>query len=298
MSSDLTMQPAYKATMERLEEQKHTSPKGVAYWNAREIMRTLGYEEWRNFENTIARAMLACDGTGIDAQKHFVETTAMLAIGSGAEREGRDYFLSRPAAYLVAMNGDPAKPEIAAAQAYFAVQTRRMEIEDAKAADEKRLEEREKVTVAFKLASGAAKKAGVPNTHQPIFHDARYQGIYDAASAADVRRKKGIPDDANPFDYFGALELSMHEFQMNLAADVLGREGIKNEAHAIRRNFEIGKHVRGTVLTAGGTDPLKIKIAEPIAEVKKRLKPPRTAKTKAVEAKKPVAKNRGKTTGG
>lgn len=296
MSSDLTMQPAYRATMERLEAQKHVSAKGVAYWHAREIMRTLGYEEWRNFENTIARAKSACEGTGIDAEKHFVETTAMLSIGSGsAEREGRDYFLSRPAAYLIAMNGDPSKPEIAAAQAYFAVQTRRMEMEDAKAADEKRLEEREKVTVAFKLVSRAAKRAGVQNNHQPIFHDARSQGIYDAKSAADVRRDKGIPDNVNPFDYFGALELSMHEFQMNLAADVLGREGIKNEAQAIRRNLEVAQHVRSSVLAAGGTDPIKIKIAEPIAEVKKRLKPPRAIKPKVLKenaAKKPAKKGK------
>ena len=93
----------------------------------------------------------------------------------------------------------------------------------------------------------------------------------------------------------------MHEFQMNLAADVIGREGIKNEAQAIRRNLEIGKHVRGTVLAAGGTDPLKLKIAEPIAEVKKRLKPPRAAKPKVVkvakgDAIKKVSK-KGKSTG-
>ena len=117
MSSDLTTQPSYKAPMERLEQQKHMSPKGVPYWLAREIMPTLGYLDWRNFENAIDRAKEACASTGIEPEKHFVETTAMLPIGSGAEREGRDYFLSRPAAYLVAMNGDPAKPEIAAAQA-------------------------------------------------------------------------------------------------------------------------------------------------------------------------------------
>jgi DNA-damage-inducible protein D len=270
--------------MERLEQQKRTSPKGIPYWLAREITSTLGYQEWRNFENTIERAKEACRGTGIDPEKHFVETTVMLPIGGGAEREGRDYFLSRPAAYLVAMNGDPVKPEIAAAQAYFAVQTRRMEIEDAKTADERRLEEREKVTVAFKLVSRAAKKAGVANTRQPNFHDARYRGIYDASSAAAVRQKKGIPKDANPFDYFGALELSMHEFQMNLAVDVIGREGIKSEGRAIHRNFEIGKDVRDTVLRSGGTPPEKIKIAEPISEVKRRLKPPKAAKPKRAKS--------------
>ena len=296
MTSDLTMQPSYKATMERLEQQKHLSPKGVPYWLAREIMPTLGYVEWRNFENTIDRAKAACEGTGIDAEKHFVGTTVMLPIGEGAEREGRDYFLSRPAAYLVAMNGDPTKPEIAAAQAYFTVQTRRMEIEDAKTADEKRLEEREKVTVAFKLVSRVAKKAGVSNSHQPIFHDARYRGIYDAPSAAAVRQKKGIPQEANPFDYFGALELSMHEFQMNLAADVIGREGIRNENRAIQRNVEIGKDVRKTVLKSGGTPPEEIKIAEPISEVKKRLKPPRPAKAKEEKRGKKIPAKRNKET--
>ena len=284
MSDDLIMQPAYQATMQKLEQQKHVSPKGVPYWFAREIMPTLGYRDWRNFENTLTRAKEAFGGADVDADKHFVETTAMLVVGGGAERKGRDYFLSRPAAYLIAMNGDPSKPEIAAAQTYFAVQTRRMELEDAKTDDEKRLEEREKITVAFKGVSRAAKKAGVANTHQSYFHDARYKGIYDADSAAAVRHDKGIPDSANPFDYFGALELSMHEFLMNLAADVISREGIRDEAKAIQRNLEIAQHVRGTITASRGTDPLKIKIAEPIAEVRKRLKPPKAKKVNLPKA--------------
>ncbi len=247
-------------------------------------MPTLGYQDWRNFENTISRAKAAFEGVSVDANKHFVETTAMLPIGQGAEREGRDYFLSRPAAYLIALNGDPGKPQIAAAQAYFTVQTRRMEIEDAKSDDEKRLDEREKVTIAFKQVSKSAKKAGVPDQKQAIFHDARYQGIYDAKSAAEVRRDKGIPEGGNPFDYFGALELSMHEFQMNLTADVLAKEGIKDESRAIRRNKEIGKDLRKTVLNSGGTPPEKIKIAEPISVVKKRLAPPKAIAEKKLRA--------------
>ncbi|ADJ23701.1 DNA-damage-inducible protein D [Hyphomicrobium denitrificans ATCC 51888] len=285
MSNDLTMQPAYQATMERLEQAKRISPKGVPYWLAREIMPIMGYQSWRNFEKTLGRAKEAFGAIHEDADKHFVETDTMLLIGGGAERSGKDYFLSRPAAYLIAMNGDPAKPEIAAAQAYFAVQTRRMEIEDARTKDEKRLEGREKATVAFKKVSSVAKKAGVANTHQPFFHDARYQGIYRATSAAAVREAKGIPDGANPFNYFGALELSMHEFQMNLAADVIAREGIKDETTAIQRNLDVARHVRSTIDAAGGTDPMKIEIAEPIDEVKKRLAPPKPPK--ATKAKKP-----------
>jgi DNA-damage-inducible protein D len=278
MSHDLTLMPEYKATMERLEQLKRTSEKGVSYWLAREIMPALGYLDWRNFTNVIDRARAACGGVGIDGDKHIVATTKMSVIGNDAQREVEDFFLSRPAAYLLALNGDPSKAEIAAAQTYFAIQTRRMEVADARTADEKRVEQRDKTTVAFKRVSGVAKKAGVPNERQALFHDARHQGLYDGLSAPEVRKRKGIPEGENPFNVYGALELSTHEFQMNLAADVITREGIEEEGVAIQRNLEVARDVRETIKKAGGTPPIQWKIEEPISAVKKRLKPAKAAK--------------------
>lgn len=143
------------------------------------------------FPNVIGKAMAACAGNHLEPSKHFVETGKMVELGSDANRQVVDYFLSRPACYLIAMNGDPTKIEIAGAQAYFAVQTRRMEIQDQRLQDEKRVELRERVSGAFKRVSGVAKQAGVPNNKQPIFHDARARGLYHAGIFSLVSASRG-----------------------------------------------------------------------------------------------------------
>jgi DNA-damage-inducible protein D len=198
----------------------------------------------------------------------------MVEVGSGARREVDDYFLSRAACYLVAMNGDPGKPEVAAAQAYFTVQTRRMELADEKAKQmanyEKRLELREKVSRSVRRVSGVAKDAGVKR--HALFHDARYRGLYGGLGGRDIKRRKGLPEKENPFDHFGALELSAHEFQMNLAADVIAKEAIKTEEGAIQRNRGVGEQVRDTIKRSGGTMPENLPLEEPIHDVKKLVR--------------------------
>ena len=97
----------------------------IEYWFARELMGTLGYGRWENFEKSIKRAMESCESQGIAIEDHFREVTKMVQIGSSAKRKIKDYMLTRYACYLIAMNGDPQKEEIAFAQSYFAVQTRK-----------------------------------------------------------------------------------------------------------------------------------------------------------------------------
>jgi DNA-damage-inducible protein D len=113
----------HKHTMERLEALKHTSAKGIDYWMAREIGPVLGYAVWAGFEPVIDRAAAAMQASSLDPSHHIVRTDKMMERGKGARVAGRDYFLTRGACYVIAMNGDPAKPEIAAAQLYFAART-------------------------------------------------------------------------------------------------------------------------------------------------------------------------------
>lgn len=271
MAQDLSQSPNYKNTIERLEAVKRVTTEGTDFWTAREIHTILGYPNWREFDAVIKRAEAAFVGNGVDPSHQIVLTHKMMAVGNGAQIKGDDYFLGRPACHLIAMNGDPIKPEIAAAQAYFIVQTRRMEIEDAKSDDLKRLELREKVTKSVKVVSGVAQNAGVRSKMQGVFHDQRYQGLY-GIGLRDLRSIKGLSEKDNLLDRAGLLELSMHEFQMNLAADVISKSNTKNEGHAIRTNLEVAQKVRDTVLNSGGTKPEKLPLERPIKEIKKQLK--------------------------
>ena len=101
---------------------------GVEFWYARDLMSNLGYQQWRNFENAISNAISACENGGNRALDHFAEVSKMVTIGSGANRYVKDYMLTRYACYLIAQNGDPRKEEIAFAQSYFAIQTRKQEL--------------------------------------------------------------------------------------------------------------------------------------------------------------------------
>lgn len=277
MSEDLIPSPAQAHTMNQLELLKKLSAGGQEYWFAREILPVLGYETWRRFQDVIERAKAACAGNQLNHENHFVQTGKMVGVGSEASREIADYFLSRPACYLIAMNGDPTKPQIAAAQVYFAVQTRRMELDDHKSEDQKRLELRKKVSQSFRRVSSVAKNAGVRNSMQGVFHDARFRGLYLSPAAA-VKRAKGLKERDNLFDYAAPLELSAHDFQMNLAADVIDRERVKVEQQAINKNLEIAQKVRGAIDESGATLPENLKLAERITVVKKRIAA--SAKTK------------------
>src|SRR5271157_3241516 len=142
--------------MRALDQKKRTAPNGEDYWMGRDIQAILGYTEWRNFESVIKKAKMACDGSGVQSSYHFVETNKLISAGKGAELERADCYLTRYACYLIAMNGDSSKPEVAAAQAYFAVQTRRQELSE----QEKRVALRERVRVSNKILAGTAERSG------------------------------------------------------------------------------------------------------------------------------------------
>lgn len=270
MPQEITNLPEYRATMDKLERLKHLSSQGTEFWLARDIYPVLGYPTWREFEDLMERARNALRNNNIDPSHHFGLTHKMVDLGSGSQRRIEDHFLSRAACYLIAMNGDPSKPEIAASQGYFVVQTRAKELEDERSEDEKRLELREKVSQSVKAVSGVAKAAGVRSQMQGVFHDQRYQGLY-GMSLKNLKGLKGLDEKEQLLDRAGLLELSMHDFQMNLAADVIERGKAKSEQNAIRTNLEVARRVRETVKESEGTLPEKLPLEPPIKEVKRRI---------------------------
>ncbi len=254
------------------EDLKQTNQHGAEYWSARDLQAMLGYSQWRRFEQAVERAITSCKQSGNDPSYHFAGAGKMVDLGSGSTREVADYHLSRFACYLIAQNGDPRKPEIAQAQKYFAVQTRRQELSDQLTADMERLELRKQTGEEFKALSGAAQQAGVQNKMFGIFHDAGYKGLYGGLGRDAIKTRKGIPEKDNLMDRMNATELAANQFRMTQTRDKLARESIRDQQQAIRTHEQVGKEVRDAIQRIGGTPPESIPPAEHIKEVEKRLK--------------------------
>ena len=254
------------------EDLKLTNTHNAEYWSARDLQSLLGYSQWRRFEQAIERANTSCKESGNSPDHHFAGAGKPITGGKGAVQIVDDYHLSRFACYLIAQNGDPRKPEIAQAQKYFAVQTRRQELSDQAAADLERLELRKQTAEEFKALSGAAQDAGVQNKMFGVFHDAGYKGLYGGLGRDAIKVRKAIPDKDNLLDRMNATELAANQFRMTQTRDKLGREQVQNQSQAIQTHEQVGKEVRDAIKRIGGTLPENIAPAEHIKDVEKRLK--------------------------
>lgn len=254
------------------EDLKQFNQHGIEYWSARSLQPCLGYSQWRRFENAIQKAMEACKQSGHDPAHHFAGAGNPIINGKGRTQVIEDYHLSRFACYLIAQNGDPRKPEIAHAQKYFAIQTRRQELTDAAIADLECLELCKQASQDFKALSGAARDAGVQNKMFGIFHDAGYKGLYGGFGSDAIKARKGIDPKEQLMDRMDRTELAANQFRMTQAREKLKREGIKNQRDAIEAHETVGKEVRAAIAKIGGTPPENIPPAEHIKRVEKRLK--------------------------
>ena len=141
---------------------------GIEYWYARELMKLLDYVQWRNFDNAINKAMISCENNGNVAEDHFSRINNTIEVGNGALREVEDYMLTRYACYLIAENGDPRKEQIAFAQSYFAVQTRKQELIEERISYIERTEARGKLRESEKRLSQNIYERGVDDANKAL----------------------------------------------------------------------------------------------------------------------------------
>lgn len=256
------------------EKIKHVNEYGQEYWSARELMPSLGYIEWRKFEGVIEKAKDACKNSSQSIQDHFGGAAKMISIGSGtvkeASRKVSDYNLSRYACYLIAQNGDSRKEEIALAQTYFAIQTRKQEINEQLLEDKKRVLLRDELTSRNKNLFKAAKSAGV--TKFGVFQDYGYMGLYGGLRQKDIHTKKNLKASEKILDHMGSEELAANLFRSTQAEAKLRRENIIGEQKANTAHFDVGKKVRTTIEELGGTMPEDLPKLEHVKNPKKRIK--------------------------
>lgn len=256
--SDQDLTQKHHLTFESI---KHQDSQGNEYWKARELAKTIGYSEYRHFIPVINRAKEACINSGHESVDHFEEILDMVKIGSGAARELVDVRLSRYACYLIVQNADPSKEVIAHGQTYFAMQTRRQELQDQQnfnqiSEDQRRIMLRNELTEHNKTLTAAAKDAGVA-THldYAIFQDHGYKGLYGGLGAKDIHSRKGLSKSQKILDHMGSTELAANLFRATQAEDKLRRENISGKINANIVHYEVGQKVRKTIGELGGVMP-------------------------------------------
>jgi DNA-damage-inducible protein D len=263
---------------------KQTNPYGQEYWSARDLMPLLGYgKNWQNFSNAIQKAIISCQENGQIVANHFNASINMVAIGSGAEREIDDYNLSRLACYLVAMNGNPRKAEVAAAQNYFAITTRTHEIHQLRREQEERLEKRLQVSESFKQLTSTAQTAGVFSENFGIFIDAGYLGLH-RHTVEELKSLKNIPAAEEYLDNIGRAELSAIDFKNTQTEQKLRHDRIEGEDDAIQTHYYVGDQVRKTIETLQAPMPEDLPSAPSIRKmVEERRRATKKRKLKATE---------------
>jgi len=256
------------------EQIKRINEYGQEYWTARDFYKILGYTEYGKFIPAIERAKESCKNSGQKPKDHFAGVSEMIKIATGSEKEALrevdDYHLSRYACYLIAQNGDPRKEEIALAQTYFAIQTRRQEVADAMLEDAKRVFLRDEMTTHNKRLISTAKNAGVVRFGQ--FQDYGYMGLYGGLRQKDIHVKKGLKPKEKILDHMGSEELAANLFRATQTDAKLRREQILGEDKANKTHFEVGKKVRVTIEDLGGTMPEELPAKEAIGMTKRKLK--------------------------
>jgi len=242
----------------------------VECWSARELQEILDYSKWDNFLNVIDKAKSACQNAGENVADHFADIGKMVDLGSSAKREIDDIALTRYACYLIAQNGDPAKSEVAFAQTYFAVQTRKQEIIEKRLLDVARVSAREKLSKSEKKLSGIIYERGVDEQGFAIIRSKGDKALFGGLNTQLMKRKLGIPATRPLADFLPTLTIKAKDFATELTShnvvekDLQGHDQISTEH--VDNNLAVRK-----ILKERGVKPENLPPAEDVKKVQRRL---------------------------
>tara|TARA_R110000787_G_scaffold23762_3_gene67652 strand:- start:58400 stop:59728 length:1329 start_codon:yes stop_codon:yes gene_type:complete len=263
------------ALIDRFEEAGRDDESGDKIWYARELQTLLGYSKWDKFEGVIERAQTACENAGHPMGNHFREVFPQLGKNPKGGRPARDYELDRYACYLIAQNASSSVKQVAFAQTYFAIQTRRQEIADRDGVDfdtlsenQKRLYLRNQVVAENKRLMSAAKASGVRSGADfGKFNNKGYQGLYGGRGKDEIQRYKGLPAKANILDHMGSTELAANLFRITQTEEKLRSRNIQGKEAACDAHYEVGVKVRQTMRELSGIMPEDLPVAEDVKRI-------------------------------
>lgn len=249
-------------------EQASTMVDGIECWSARELMQLLGYTKWENFEKVVTKAKESCQNAGMQVDDHFHEIEKVVKAGKGAQHEVEDILLTRYASYLVAQNGDSRKQEIAFAQNYFAVQTRRAEQVELRLLEFERLRAREKLTESEKNLSATIYDRGVDSTGFGLIRSKGDQALFNLSTAA-LKKKMGAPDKRPLADFLPTISIKAKDFATEMTnVNVINndlRGQIPIEIEHVTNNAVVRK-----LLVDRGIVPENLPPAEDVKKLKRK----------------------------
>ncbi len=244
---------------------------GVEYWRARELQELLGYAQWRNFELVVNKAKVACETAGQAVADHFADVSNMVEIGSQTQREIEDIALTRYACYLIAQNGDPRKDAIAFAMTYFAVQTRKQELIEARIAETERLQARDKLSLSQKELSNALYERGIDS---PGFGRVLSKGdaaLFGGMSTQNMKTRLAVPEGRPLADFLPTITIKAKDFVNEITNTQVRQQDLHGENPITQEHVKNNRDVR-KLLTDRNIVPEQLPPAEDAKKLERRLK--------------------------
>lgn len=241
----------------------------IEFWYARDLMGLLGYEQWRNFENVIIHAIESCETSEIEPLDHFREVTKMVALGSGAQRQVRDYMLTRYACYLIAMNGDTSKEEIAFAQSYFAVQTRKQELIEERIAYIERTQVRGRLKESEKRLSQNIYERGVDDSGFARIRSKGDQALFGGYTTKEMKTKLGVKDNRPLADFLPTLTIAAKNLATEMTNYNVEEKDLQGENAITTEHVQNNTGIR-QMLGERGIKPEELPAAEDIKKLERR----------------------------
>ena len=261
------------STMKKMfDDIMHTTEDGtVEFWYAREIMGCLGYTTWRRFKDAINRAMESCKSAEIEVSDHFADAVKMVEIGSNAVRDVDDIMLTRYACYLIAQNGDPRKEEIAFAQSYFAVQTRKQELIEERIAYIQRTEARGKLRESEKRLSQNIYERGVDDAGFGRIRSKGDQALFGGRSTQEMKEKLGVSDKRPLADFLPTLTIAAKNLATEMTNYNVEEKDLKGEGAITTEHVQNNTTVR-EMLATRGIKPEELPPSEDIKKLERKVK--------------------------